>query len=255
MARPARSAFLLLCFLPASCSVFRQEAELSVTIPSPPGHWVHAFPDLHFDLVFPDSGGRWQRRAVTDPLQPTVISCSKEGNAPVLAYPVAERAQGLLRPAGGLSPPGCVDQGTPPHLALSWEEGPLALVFKTLTGRRFDTSRVNAQRLASCFKRHADPWALDLVAIAEKLIQGDFSAYDIDALPARQVALRPGAGQWFLESPFSSPGSVGDGDLLIFPSLGLGTHALFSADGRRIMIWVGAEETVIGPLEQTVPFR
>ena len=249
MTTPLRVAALLLCFLPASCSLFGPEADLSVTIPEPPEHWVRAFPDLGFDLVFPDSGGRWQRRAVTAPHQPTVISCSKALNTAVLAYPVAGRSLGLLRPAGGLCPADLTDTGRPAHLALSWQEGPLALIFKTFTERGFDASLVNAERLASSFKRHPDPWALDLIAIAEKLIHGDFSAYDIDLLPAREVALRPGAGEWFLENPCMSPCRAEDGNPVIFPSLSLGSHALFSVDARRIRIWVGADETVIGPLE------
>jgi len=235
----------LLCPLLLSCTWFGSQADLRISIPQPPEHWVRAFPDLTFVVVFPDTGG-WRRVIATDISQPTVITCVKAGNTPILAYPVSAGSIGFLRPAGGLFPMDCVDFGEPPHLALSWQDGCLALIFKMLAERGFDTSLVNAARLASFVDRHADPWALDLDAIAERLILGDFSAFDIDLLPTREVTVRPGAGEWFLESPCASPRSVMDEAEITFPRLSIGMHMLFSVEGRRVGIWVGETETVIG---------
>lgn len=110
-------------------------------------------------------------------------------------------------------------------------------------------SLVNSARLSDYLGRYPDPWALDLGAIVEKLINGNFSAYDIDPLPARDVDLSPGAGEWFLESPFASSCRILERQSLSFHPLSAGMHALFSTQGGRIRIWVGSGETVVGPLE------
>ncbi len=222
---------------------------MQVIIPPPPPQWASAFPDLGFELVFPDADREWQRIKVTDLDQSTVISCRKAGNTPILAYPVAGNAGGFLRPAGGLYPEDCIDQGDPARLLLSWQNGCLAHIFRHLAQRGYDTSLVNAERLASYIAKHSDPWSLDLQAIAEKLIRGDFSAYDIDLLPARDVTLKPGEGQWFLESPFSPVCRIGDSELLTLPGLSLGLHALFREEGGMIRISVGENETFIGQHE------
>ncbi len=242
----ALSVFLLL----GACGRFAGQADLHVVIPDPPGTWVRAFPDLSFRLAFPDGSGRWQSRSVEDRGLTAGISCSKAGNTPVLAYPVSGRSAGLLRPAGGLYPADLRDQGRDgERLELSWQRGCLALVFAGLAERGIDTSLVNSARLASFMARHPDPWVLDLDRIVEKLILDDFSAYDIDILPSRDVTLLPGAGEWFLESPFAPVLGVSDGETLVLPGLTVGMHGLFSVQGERIRIWVGEAETVIWPRE------
>lgn len=246
MAKLLSPALALLVLILCSCQRFGPQAELQVVIPEPPDSWARAFADLSYNVTFPDCTGAWQTVAVADVSQPPLISCSKAGNTPILAYPVAGHSEGFLRPAGALYPADCVDQGDQVRLVLSWKTGCLALIFMHLAERGFDTSLVNAPRLASYVGRHADPWGLDLDAIAEKLIHGDFSAYDIDLLPSRDVTLKPGAGEWFLESPFSPSHRLGDGELLTLPGLTLGMHALFRAEGGMIRLSVGEGETVIG---------
>ena len=237
-------------FLAVSCAWFGPQAELRIRIPAPPEHWERAFADLRFSVVFQDSAGSWQTVTVTDADQAAVIRCWKAGNSPVLAYPIAGPSAGLLRPAGGLYPHDCVDNNGAQELVLSWEGGCAASIFKLLAERGFDTSLVNAERLGSFLARRQDPWDLDLKGIAQKLSMGQFSAYDIDLLPARDVALRPGAGEWFLESPFAAAHSAAEAETMTLPGLSIGMHALFSVQGRWIRIWVGEKETVIVPADK-----
>jgi hypothetical protein len=240
-----RFAALLPGVLAASCAWFGPQAALSVKMPEVPRQWRQAFPDLSFDVVFQDSAGSWQTVLVTESCGETVIDCWKGCNSPVLAYPRAARSAGLLRPAGGLYPRDCVDNGGCAALALSWEGGCLAMIFKLLAERGLDASFVNAERLALLLARHADPWTLDLAGIAESLARSDFSAYDVDLLPARDVQIGPGVGEWFLESPFSRTYAVSASESIVFPGLSVGMHSLFSVQGQIILIWVGEKETVI----------
>jgi len=216
-------------------------------MPDIPRHWQQAFPDLSFRLVFQDSAGSWQTVVVPHAGADVAIRCWKAVNSPVLAYPQAERSSALLRPAGALYPGDCVHTGGSRHVALSWTGGCQASIFKLLAENGLDTSLVNAERLASYLARYPDPWVLDLNAIAEKLARGDFTAYDIDLLPARDVQMCPGAGEWFLESPFALTQATTSSESLFLPGLSRGDHALFSVQGRVIRIWVGDRETVIGP--------
>jgi hypothetical protein len=237
------------CLVLAACGRFGPLAELSVVIPEPPEAWARAFPDLTFVLTFPDCSGKGQSLTVGDPSQPVGIACPKLGNTPILAYPDADLAAGLLRPAGGLYPVDLQDLGGVPRLELSWRGGCLALIFARLSQRGLDTSRINSRRLAQYIDRHPDPWVLDLDGVVEKLILDDFSAYDIEPLSARDVSMCPGAGEWFLESPLIPPSKLADGEVLALKGLSIGAHAVFSVQGRRIRVWVGERETAIGPLE------
>lgn len=218
---------------------------MEVTVPEPPEHWASAFPDLSFVVVFVDSNGHLQTVTLTDPGRCAEISCSKAGNTAVLAYPASARDTGFLRPAGGLYPLNVVEESGHPRLSLSWQGGPVALLLKKIRDRGFDTSLVNARRLVSYIGAQPDPWALDLDTIAEKLVSGHFSVYDIDLHPSRDVSLAPGAGEWFLESPFAPAVKATDVETLLLPRLSFGIHALFSVQGGKILISVGQTETVL----------
>ena len=241
-----------LCLVLVSCAWFGAEAHVGVTVPEPPEHWASAFADLGFIVVFTDCEARLQSVTLANPIRCAEIACSKAGNSAVLAYPVTARDTGLLRPAGGLYPLDVVEGAGHSRLALSWERGPVALLMRRLSDRGFDTSLVNAGRLVSYISAHPDPWALDLDGIAEKLIAGCFSVYDIDLLPARDVSLAPGAGEWFLESPCAPAVKTADAENLLLPRLSFGMHALFSVQGGRILISVLEKETVVGRREKSL---
>jgi hypothetical protein len=93
-----------------------------------------------------------------------------------------------------------------------------------------------------------DPWSWDSVTMAERIAAGEFTAFDIDALPSRNVELAVGEGQWFLESPFATVRCVASGGTLVLPAVLLGPHTLFSLEGARIGISVGQKETIVGPM-------
>ena len=246
MAKLPSALLALACSFLHSCAWFGSQAEVLVSLPQPPEHWVRAFPDLAFHVVYQDTEG-WHSVTIQDVSQSVLIHCGKLGNTPILAFPVSTVRTGSLRPAGGLYPMDCVDRFEPPHLVLSWHGGCRALIFKMLAERGFDTSLINSARLASYLNEQEDPWALDLESIAERLMRGDFSAFDFDLLPTRSVTLQPGPGEWFLETPCASPWKIVDESPITLPCLSIGMHTLFSVDGRKLDIWVGEKETVVGP--------
>ncbi|HVO38352.1 MAG TPA: hypothetical protein VMV03_04910 [Spirochaetia bacterium] len=242
---PALAALAACCL--GSCAPFGGDAELEALLPRVPAHWAAAFPDLHFRLVLRGAAG--DEQALEIPSPPARITCSKATNTAILAYPVSARAAGFLRPAGAVYPLDLRREDGRDTLRFSWEAGAAAWVLSRLRTLGFETSLVNAPRLRAELARHPDPWALDLEKIAEKLADGTFIFYDIDLLPSRDVQLRPGVGSWFLEDPESSVTPCRDEDTLLLPALSVGDHALFSIEGRRIRISVGAKETVIAPRE------
>ena len=158
---------------------------------------------------------------------------------PVLAYPrTARDSVRLLRPAGGIF------TGTGPTLQLTWKDGALACVLARLLSVGRDCSLFNAQRLSGYFGRAEDPWDLDLDGIAEKIAAGDFSAYDIDALPTLEMSVNPGPGEWFLESPLR-PVPVPDAEGRLTGQVSEGVHALFSVEGRLLKVAVDRTGTLV----------
>jgi hypothetical protein len=238
-----------------SCGAFGPQAQIDVLIPPPPSHWTQAFPDLAFRLVFPDAAGREQEVRVPDPAKPVTINCSKTGNTPILAYPFCARDEegemgraGILRPAGGMYP-GSLDESSPqPTLALDWRDGAVATVLCRLISLGRDTSLINAARLARYFREAGDPWKLDLQRIEEELARGEFTAYDIDVLPCRDVYVNAGAGEWFMESPFATVTTLTREGTLSLTGVSLGMHGLFSVEGHLTLINVSGTEIVVMPV-------
>ncbi len=111
---------------------------------------------------------------------------------------------------------------------------------------RLDVSLFNVQRLRRFIQERADPWALDLDSVAQKISDGDLTAWDIDMLPCRDAAVEPGPGTWFLESPFFSPLEAVDGRVTL-TGVSLGCHWLHSLGGRSWKMEVGEQETVLVP--------
>jgi hypothetical protein len=240
------------CVLPAACFAFGPEASVSVVIPAPPEHWIRAFPDLGFLVVFLDAQGRDREVEAADWRTPVSVSCSKAGNTPVLAFPRTSRdagllngARGILRPAGGLYPVSPGASSAEATLELTWEDGAVAYVVSRLISIGRDASLFNAARLADFLRRSADPWKLDLDGIAQKVAQGSFNVYDIDALPGRDVTVKPGVGQWFLESPFCLVMTAQADGTLTLVNLAQGMHGLFSVNGHRDRIDVSPGGAVV----------
>ena len=248
------------CVLSAACSAFGPEGSVSVVIPAPPEHWIRAFPDLWFLVVFPDAQGRNREVEAADWRTPVSVSCSKAGNTPVLAFPRTSRdtgqrngERGILRPAGGLFPvsPGASRAET--TLELTWEAGVVASVVSRLISTGRDASLFNATRLADFLRRAEDPWKFDLDGIAQKIAEGRFNAYDIDLLPCRDVTVKPGAGEWFLESPFCPVMTAQADGTLTLLSLVQGMHGLFSMEGQTVRIDSGPAGTAATVFGQSAP--
>jgi hypothetical protein len=243
----------------AGCALFNPDVDLEVIIPPPPARWLASLPDLRFTLVYPDGCGCLKEVSVDQWQDPVAITCGKTANAPVLAYPwspgagggaragprgsTASAEPGDLRPAGGLWPSGSEAEDAPggaPRLVLSWEDGPLAEVFRRLWEGGIDTGLVNSARLSQYMRRFPDPWKLDLVKVAQKLAEGGFTAYDIDCLPTKDVVLYASEGEWFMEDPFVSVLTAGQDGCLGVPAMTYGQHVLFGPGGARLQAYLDA---------------
>jgi hypothetical protein len=236
----------------SGCSLLGPETVVAVHLPPLPDHWAAAFPGMRFLVLCPD-GSEDVQGLVTAPAQSCVqLACSKGGNTPVLAYPLAAgetsadaEAPGSLRPAGGFFPSSVNRNPDGLSMQLTWQDGPAALVVYRLLCAGMDVSLVNVQRLSACMAGARDPWDLDLDGIAEALARGAFTAYDIDHLPRRSVTLSSCRGSWVLESPFRPVCEAAADGALELPDISLGLHALHSADGRRILLSVGKNDVLL----------
>ena len=226
----------------ASCAAVMPETDVTVVLPVVPAHWALAFPDLGYQLVYCNAIG--VALTMDAPGKGSVvIAGGLRGGSAILAYPRARAdSSHLLRPAGALFYSGR-EKGSP--LQLTWEDGPLALVISLLASLGRDSSLFNHERLAHYFAQVPDPWELDLGAIAQKIADGRFTAYDIDRLPSRDVELVTGSGEWFFESPFAEV--LDQGGAVTARSLSLGMHGLYCAEGGARVLYVGEQETVMAP--------
>lgn len=224
--RAALGCLLLGCLANASCSWFSATAEVPVSLPEPPEHWRHAFPDLALSLVTPSGEGT-----------AGVVRLPKVDNWPVLAVPTARGVP--LPPASALWPWDLEGE----ELVLSWEHGPASEVFAALVREGVDIAPINGERLLEEMgsRGAGDPWALDLTHISERLASGSFRVTDIRLLPCRDVELAEALltpaprGEWFLESPFRSPLGAEAGDPLRLPRVPLGYHRLFALAADHVI--------------------
>ncbi len=234
----------------SSCPVFQPGQRVLVLLPPPPVHWQIAFPGLAFRVGAPD-GSMTAEIVAEDWLRPLEIECSRAVNTPILAWPFVPEGRGaapvgpgLLRPAGGFFP-GCLRtfQGEE-VVELSWEDGAAALVVSRAAEAGGDMSRFNVVRLCRFLREESDPWSMDLDAAAQRIAEGEFTAWDLDRLPARDARVTPGPGSWFLESPFSFPCAAVDG-VLFLGSVPRGSHRLFSLSGGHWRLEVGEGEPLL----------
>src|SRR5208337_5731 len=209
----------------------KTEEEVKVLFPAPPASWQIAFPELGFRVVTRDAQNAVQEKDVGDWRGAAAVTCARSVNSPILAYPLDSGLDADLRPAGGFYPLSfCSFQGAD-VLELTWEDGAAAYVVSRVAAEGRDVSRFNVARLRRFLQEHADPWALDLDTVAQKVSRGDLTAWDIDELPCRDAEVETGPGTWFLESPFSSWFEAVNGRCLL-GGVSLGSHHLFSLDGR-----------------------
>jgi hypothetical protein len=239
--------------LAVGCAVCVPEATVRVLIPAPPGHWLHAFPDMRFQLEYRDSEGDRRCLEVSEWWLPVTVSCAKDANSPLMAYPRTSLddgretgGPGSLRPAGGVYPGSLVGSPDGEAIQLAWEDGALAALLWRLQDAGLDVSLLNAARLGERMRREPDPWGLDLDAMAEDLAGGAFTTYDADPLPCRDARIAAGAGTWFLESPFRA-WRTAEGGQVAFTDVSLGIHGLYSANGRSLLFQATVEGIVPAP--------
>jgi hypothetical protein len=237
----------------SSCTFLALEEEVTLLCPMPPVAWQIAFPGLAFRVVTSDSLGPPLVTEVTDWRLPAPARCRRVVNSPIVAWPYEPgnrlspvNAPGLLRPAGGFFPLSLRTSRGRQVVELSWEDGPAALVITRVAAEGRDTSRFNVSRLCRFLHEPAEPWAVDLDAVAQKIAQGEFTAWDIDRLPCRDADVEPGPGTWFLESPFSATFDAAGGRISL-PQIARGMHRLFSTAGPSWTLEIGDRESVLAP--------
>jgi len=234
---------LALLLAPAGCSWFSTECVVDAELPELPEHWKAAFPELRFELQIAREDGEPQRIPWPSGGR---LNIPKRPNEAALAVPVVRDGRYRLPPAGAVWPMDLEDDGR--TLAFHWQRGPLAQVLMALSRQGFQPSRLNTIRLDAEMQERSrgDPWSLDLVHLAERLVSGAFRVTDIKALPTRDIGLEVPPGAWFLESPFRSPQPASEGGGLVLSGVPLGAHRLFGADGSKTYaLYVGEREALI----------
>jgi hypothetical protein len=247
-----RLLFPAAALLLASCAL-GPAARLEVQLPPLPDPWLAAFPRVDCVLGYTDASGETQWLRVEGWKSGTIIECSKEGNTPVLAYPVLPSAPdppqpGMLRPAGGVFPDAAKACRGALTIELTWKDGAAACVAQELRRAGLDTSLFNMTRLAGVLREKVDPWDFDLGTIVQKIASGDFDVYDIDALALRDVPVDAGAGSWVMESPFRGATVSDAGGVLNLVDVSLGLHAVFSSGGRIVKVEVREREVISSPV-------
>lgn len=243
-----------LVFLSA-CPALQPGQRAQVLLPPPPVHWQIAFPGLAFRVNARDGTGAPVENVVEDWQQPLEIECSHAVNTPILAWPFVPGGRGavpvgpgLLRPSGGFFPGSLRSFQGREVVELSWEDGAAALVVDRLAAAGLDISRFNVRRLCQILREEGDPWSMDLDAAAQRIADGEFTAWDLDRLPSRDARVTPGGGAWFLETPFSVPRAAEHGVLLL-GGVPKGSHSLFSLSrsGACWRLAVGEGEPLLVP--------
>lgn len=201
--------------------------EAAVRVPEPPPHWAAAFPGLHYLARFLGPDGVPTEQAVCGTSAAVVLSGTVNG--PVLLVPVARGVE--LPPAGCLYPWSLASGGTAAVLEASWKDGCAASILFLLQKAGFDVAALNGRRLLAELRERDDPWGTDPVRVAEAFLAGDMSSRLLQPAPSRPVRLSPGAGTWFLESPFARAFRVEAGQVLSLGGVPLGFHRLFALDG------------------------
>jgi len=237
----------------SSCPVFQPGQRVQVLLPPPPVHWQIAFPGLAFRVCARGGSGAPAEIVAEDWQRPQEIECSRAVNTPILAWPFVPEGRGpvavgpgLLRPAGGFLP-GCLRSFQGKEVVeLSWEDGAAALVVDRAAAAGVDMSRFNVPRLCRFLRERGDPWAVDLDAVAQRIAEGEFTAWDIDCLPSRDVRISPGDGAWFLEGPFSTPLTAAGGTVVL-AGTAWGNHRLFSLAGSCWRLQVGEGDPILVP--------
>jgi len=235
---------LLLAIAPAlllaACGDGLWTAAVSVRVPAPPAHWSAAFPDLRFVARYVGPDGAPVEQAVEGGTASVILP--RTVNAPVLVVPLARGEE--LPPAGSLYPWSLRGEGR--TLEATWKDGCAALILYRLQAAGFDVAALNGRRLRDELQELEDPWRVDGVRIAEAFLADSVSSALLTASPSRSVSLVPGAGTWFLDSPFARAFRVEEGRILSLGSLAHGHHRLFeSGGGAPIGIQVGEEGVTV----------
>jgi len=221
---------LALCFLLTGCDLFSPDLVLRIGLPGLPAQWRESFGSYEWQLCFPAPNGGLATRSLEGALKETVLILPKQGNLPVSACIVL--SSGLrLPPAGGVYPLDMeADNG---KLQLSWENGMLAGLLLKLIAAKVDITTLNSRRLAEEIwsRSGGDPWRLDMNGMAAALAEDLFTIYAIRLLPTCSVKVYPGAGCWFLESPWSVPREADGAGGLYLVDLPAGRHMLFAQGG------------------------
>jgi hypothetical protein len=236
---------MALCLLLTGCSLFSRDLVVRICLPELPAQWGASFSSYEWQLCFPAPKGGLATRSLAGTLKEAVLALPKQRNLPVSARIVL--SSGLrLPPAGGVYPLDMeADNG---KLQLSWENGMLADLLLKLIAAKVDITTLNSRRLAEeiWVRSGGDPWRLDMDGMAAALAADLFTIYAIRHLPTCSVKVCPGAGCWFLESPWSVLQEADEAGGLELVDLPAGRHLLFAqGGGTAYLLWATVEGEVL----------
>ena len=237
-----------------SCTFFSPTASLLISIPESPEHWYKTFEDISYVLAFPNPEGKIEENIIQSPFHKIEIRVLKQNNLPITATPLVRNDKIFLPPAGGVYPHD-LNEEKQSTLNLSWNQGFVAIILIRLISQGFDVSGLNSRRLSEEITARAegDPWKLDIDHITEKLSRGNFRVNYIKMIPSRTVEMIPGAGIWFLESPFFKPQHSGDQEILYLENLPQGFHRLFDVlTGSYFNLYLDEKSLMFSVLDNNI---
>lgn len=229
------------------CQFFSAETTIEICLPEIPPHWRKTFNQIDFHIRYPDN--QWQmKELVYEQNQRTVtISMAKGHNVPVLAYPLIDKKNIHLPPAGAISPLQLIKDDNF-SLNLSWEDGFMAAIFEALLEQGVDITRINSPRLAAEINAEAagDPWKLDFHKITEKLATGSFRVTYIKRLTQVNIDILLEKGEWFWESPFAPIKTIDQDGIAVIQDVSIGFHHLFKeSTGKYYDLYVEEDGVTI----------
>ncbi|MBN1696915.1 MAG: hypothetical protein JW881_05330 [Spirochaetales bacterium] len=234
------------------CDLFSSSCVLTCRMEDPPRQWKDTFRSLVCEIRYFDTDGK-HKSIVTDNTDWEIaIPVRKLRNSPILAFPMAD---GIPLPPAGALYPHDIDNPVSLSVVLTWEKGFISSLLMECMALGEDMSALNVIRLQKELEEISggDFWNLDYSGLAQSLTAKQFSIRSIKRLPCREIALDPGEGDWFTESPFSPLYRVEQGRLLTeqFP---YGYHRLFRlSSGVAYTFYVDQKETLIIPHEKKLP--
>lgn len=245
----------------AGCRLVESTETVVVTLPPLPAQWQEAWGPAGYEIVWRSHFSAHGSLNVETGQTRVALALPRGSVVAVLAYPVWQSGGPFLPAADRMRPAGAVWAPADPgllagagvgvvadqrSLALSFEEGPVALVLSEAARRGADIQQFNHRRLSAelAARIPEDPWLLDCERVIRAVCERSMRVSYVREIERHEVTLEFPDGLWMEASPFAAviPGGqdpVASGRTTrSFPE---GITPLYSANGRRLIAEIDEE--------------